>query len=88
MANNRYKWFVGFAITISLLIFITIKMDCNTLKNDIISLKMKKRIIEDNIKVLSSKENQLLSKNRIENIAIEKFGMYSPSPESLIVVIK
>jgi len=88
MANNRYKWFVGFAITIFLLIFITIKMDCNTLKNDIISLKMKKRIIEDNIKVLSSKENQLLSKNRIENIAIEKFGMYSPSPESLIVVIK
>ena len=88
MANNRYKWLAGFTITIFLLIFITVKMDCNTLKNDIISLKMKKRIIEDNIKVLSSKENQLLSKNRIENIAIEKFGMYSPSPESLIVVIK
>tara|TARA_Y100001960_G_C13902770_1_gene461580 strand:+ start:189 stop:455 length:267 start_codon:yes stop_codon:yes gene_type:complete len=88
MTNNRYKWLAGFSITIFLLIFITVKMDCNTLKNDIISLKMKKRIIEDNIKVLSSKENQLLSKNRIENIAIEKFGMYSPSPESLIVVIK
>ena len=49
---------------------------------------MKKRIIEDNIKVLKSKENQFLSKNRIEKIAIEEFGMYSPSPESLTIVIK
>ena len=48
---------------------------------------MKKRIIEDNIKVLKAKESQLISKNRIENIAIKEFGMYSPSPESLIVVI-
>ena len=75
-------------ITIFLLAFITIKMDYNSLKNNLISLKMKKRIIEDNIKVIKSKENQLLSKNRIEKIAIEEFGMYSPSPESLTIVIK
>tara|TARA_B110000116_G_scaffold252530_1_gene248492 strand:- start:821 stop:1015 length:195 start_codon:yes stop_codon:yes gene_type:complete len=62
-------------------------MDCKTFENDIISLKMKKRIIEDNIKVLKSKESHLLSKNRIENIAMESFGMYSPSPEPLIVEI-
>jgi cell division protein FtsL len=62
-------------------------MDCKTFENDIISLKMKKRIIEDHIKVLKSKESHLLSKNRIENIAMESFGMYSPSPEPLIVKI-
>jgi len=50
-------------------------------------LKMKKRIIEDHIKVLKSKESHLLSKNRIEDIAMESFGMYSPSPEPLIVEI-
>jgi len=62
-------------------------MDCKTFENDIISLKMKKRIIEDHIKVLKSKESHLLSKNRIEDIAMESFGMYSPSPEPLIVEI-
>ena len=86
--KNTHKWFLGSLVTTFLLIFITIKMDSNTLRNDITSLKMKKRIIEDNIKVLRSKENQLLSKNRIENIAMEKFGMYSPSPESLPIIIK
>ena len=86
--KNSHKWFLGSLITVFLLVFITIKMDCHTVKNDIISLKMKKRIIEDNIKVLRSKEKKLLSKSRIENIAIEKFGMYSPSPESLIIVVR
>ena len=86
--KNKSKWLFGFVITIFLLAFITIKMDYNSLKNNITSLKMKKRIIEDNIKVLKSKENHLLSKNRIEKIAIKEFGMYSPSPESLTIVIK
>tara|TARA_Y100000746_G_C15352293_1_gene386446 strand:- start:299 stop:562 length:264 start_codon:yes stop_codon:yes gene_type:complete len=86
--KNTYKLILGFSFTIFLLIFITIKMDCHAIKNDIISLKMKKRIIEDSIKVLKSKETHLLSKNRIESIVEEKFRMYSPSPESLVVVIR
>jgi len=86
--NFFYKWIIGSFITIFLLVFITIKMDCHALKDDIIGLKMKKRIIEDSIKVLKSRETHLLSQNRIESIAIEKFGMYSPSPESLIVVVQ
>ena len=85
--KNRSKLLLGVSITLFLLIFITIKMDSQTLKNDIISLKMKKRIIEDNIKVLRLNESHLMSQNRIENIASEKFGMYSPSPEPLIVEI-
>ena len=75
-------------VTTFFLGFITIKMDCNSLKNDITSLKMKKKIIEDNIKVLKLEENQLFAKNRIETIAIDQFGMYSPSPESLTIVIR
>ena len=85
--KNRNRLLFGSLITLFFLTIITIKMDCKTSENDIISLKMKKRIIEDHIKVLKSKESHLLSKNRIENIAMESFGMYSPSPEPLIVKI-
>ena len=88
MIKNSYRWFLGILITAFLLIFITIKMDCHELKNDITSLKMKKRIIEDNIKVLRSKEKKLLSRNRIEKIAMEKFGMHFPSPEPLEIVVR
>ena len=88
MKTNRSKWLIGFIVTIFFLGFITIKMDCKSVKNDIVSLKMKKRIIGDNIKILKLKENQLLAKNRIETIAIDKFGMHSPSPESLIIIIR
>ena len=60
----------------------------NSLENNIVILKNQKRQIENNLKVLRSKEIQLLSKNRIEKIAIEELGMYSPSPESLVVIIE
>ena len=82
------KWVIGCTITSILLIFITIKMDCKSIENETISLKMKKRILEDNLKVLRSKESLLSSKNRIEKIAIEKLGMHAPPPESLVIHIR
>ncbi len=88
MIHKKTKWIVGGVVTIFFISFITVKMDCNKTKNEIVSLKMKKRIIEDNLKVMKLKEEQLLTKNRIEKIATEKLGMYSPEPESLIVVIR
>ena len=87
--KNNSKWIPsGLLITVFLLAFITIKMDYNSLENNIVILKNQKRQIENNLKVLRSKEIQLLSKNRIEKIAIEELGMYSPSPESLVVIIE
>lgn len=80
---------VGIGITIIFfsLIFLTLKLDCNETKEDIVRLKLKKKIISNNIKSLRAKENKLMSKNRIEKIAKETLGMHSPLPESLMVFI-
>ena len=78
---------IGISIIVFSLIFLTLKFDCNETKEDIVRLKLKKKIISNNIKSLKVKENRLISKNRIEKIAKETLGMYSPLPESLIVFI-
>ena len=84
----KNKWIIGCIVTLFFLIFITVKLDCKSIENNIITLKMKKRIIEDNLKILRSKENLLSSKSRIEKIAVQELGMYSPAPESLVIEIK
>jgi len=78
---------IGFTIICSALVFLTLKLDCNEVSEDIVRLKLKKKIISNSIKSLKAKESKLISKNRIEKIAIEKLGMHSPLPESLIVYI-
>tara|TARA_B100001146_G_C15933540_1_gene328216 strand:- start:328 stop:594 length:267 start_codon:yes stop_codon:yes gene_type:complete len=78
---------IGMTIIFFSLIFLTLKLDCNETKEDIVRLKLKKKIISNNIKSLRAKENKLMSKNRIEKIAKETLGMHSPLPESLMVFI-
>ena len=78
---------IGMTIIFFSLIFLTLKLDCNETKEDIVRLKLKKKIISNNIKSLRTKENKLMSKNRIEKIAKETLGMHSPLPESLMVFI-
>tara|TARA_Y100001970_G_C14174101_1_gene825929 strand:+ start:1045 stop:1311 length:267 start_codon:yes stop_codon:yes gene_type:complete len=78
---------VSLIIICSALIFLTLKLDCNQISQDIVRLKLKKKIVLNSIKSLKSKESKLISKNRIEKIAIDKLGMHSPLPESLIVYI-
>ena len=46
--------------TILLLVFITIKMDCERLEKDIASLDNQNQIITDNIHSLKMKENHLV----------------------------
>ena len=84
----NYKLILGMLTTILLLVFITIKMDCERLEKDIIGLNKQNQIITDNIYSLKMKENKLMSQNRIEKIAIDQLGMHSPLPESLVVVLK
>ena len=78
---------VGVSIVFFSLLFLTLKFDCNEIKEDIVRLKLKKKIISNNIKSLRAKESSLMNKNRIEKIARETLGMHSPLPESLIVFV-
>jgi len=78
---------IGLSIIFFSLIFLTLKFDCNEVEKDIVRLKLKKEIVLNSIKSLKAKESGLMSKNRIERIALEELGMHSPLPESLIVFI-
>ena len=84
----NYKMIIGMLITILMLVFITVKMDCETLEKEIISLSKQKQIIKDHIHSLRMQEYELISRKRIERIANEHLGMHSPMPESLVVFLK
>tara|TARA_X000001036_G_scaffold132400_2_gene125225 strand:- start:2646 stop:2924 length:279 start_codon:yes stop_codon:yes gene_type:complete len=63
-------------ITISSLSFLTIRGETNKISNEIVALKIKKKMILDNKISLNSKKNRLISQNRIEKIARDSLGMY------------
>ena len=63
-------------ITIFSLSFLTIRGETNKISNEIIALKIKKKMILDSKISLISKKNRLMSQNRIEKIARDSFGMY------------
>ena len=62
-------------ITIFSLSFLTIRGETNKANNEIIALKIKKKMIEDSKISLISKKNRLISQNRIERIARDSLGM-------------
>ncbi len=68
-------WIAIGLITIFSLIFLTIKGETNKINDDIISLKIRKKMVEDNRKFLTSKRNKLMSQTRIEKIARDSLGM-------------
>ena len=63
-------------ITIFSLSFLTIRGETNKINNEIIALKIKKKMILDSKISLTSKKNRLMSQNRIEKIARDSLGMY------------
>ena len=85
--QRKNKIGIGVTIIFFSLLFLTLKFDCNEAEKDIVRLKLKKKIVSNNIKSLKAKESGLMNKNRIEKIARETLGMHSPLPESLIVFI-
>ena len=85
--QRKNKIGIGVTIIFFSLLFLTLKFDCNEVEKDIVRLKLKKKIVSNNIKSLKAKESGLMNKNRIEKIARETLGMHSPLPESLIVFI-
>ena len=85
--RKKQIWSIGILAIFFSLCFLTLKLDSQITKEEIVKLKMKKKIVSNNLKTLRKKENELMSKSRIEEIAKEQLGMYSPLPESLIVYI-
>ena len=62
-------------ITIFSLSFLTIRGEAGKISDEIIALKIKKKMIEDSKISLISKKNRLISQNRIERIARDSLGM-------------
>ena len=78
----------AFLIISFLIIFITMKNDCLFLRNEIHHMERIRSNYSHKVKILSSKVKKMTQQGRIEKIANEKFGLYIPSPESLIVVVE
>jgi len=69
------RWLIISLITFFSISFLTIRGETNKINNEIISLKIRKKIIEDNKINLLSKRNRLMSQSRIEGIARDSLGM-------------
>ena len=76
MIKNAKSLGVIVVITIFSLSFLTIRGETNKVSNEIVALKIKKKMILDNKISLTSKKNRLISQNRIERIARDSLGMY------------
>ena len=84
-----FLFFFGF-VTLSIAIFIsmvTLKNECIFLRNEIYHLENIRTTHLNRVKVLSGDVKNLSQQDRIEQIAYEKFQLYIPAPESLIVYL-
>ena len=84
-----FLFFFGF-VTLSIAIFIsmvTLKNECIFLRNEIYHLENIRTTHLNRVKVLSGDVKNLSRQDRIELIAFEKFQLYIPTPESLIVYL-
>ena len=64
------------------------KNDCIFLRNEIYHMDNIRTNHTNRVKVLSGKVKNLVRRDRIEQVAYDKFGFYVPSPESLIVYVE
>jgi len=75
-ADRKLKgWISIILITIFSISFLTIRGETNKINDEIISLKIRKKIIKDNKINLLSKRNKLMSQTRIERIARDSLRM-------------
>ena len=66
---------------------VTLKNECIFLRNEIYHLENIRTAHFNRVKVLSGDVKNLSRQDRIEKIAFEKFQLYIPTPESLIVYL-
>ena len=74
-------------ISIGFVSHITFRNECIDVQLEISDLVRIKKEYENKVKFLDGEVNSLMSPNRIERVARERFGMVSPEPESLIVIV-
>ena len=74
-------------ISLGFVFHITLRNECISTQREIIELEKIQQEYSNKIKFLDSKVRNLMTQSRIEKVAREKFGMVSPDPESLIVVV-
>jgi len=87
---SDFLFFFGLVtLTTSILIFIvTLKNECLFLRNEIYHLENIQSGHVNKVKVLAGNVKNLSRQDRIEEIALEKFGLHIPVPESLTVYIR
>ena len=73
--------------TLILIFIVTLKNECIFLRNEIYHLDSVHTNHLKQVKVLDGEVKNLSRQDRIEQIALEKFGLHIPAPESLIVYI-
>ena len=80
-------WVIIGLITIFAIIFLTIRGETNKINDEIITLKIRKKMVEDNRKILISKKNKLMNQTRIEKIARDSLGMKKQKIKNFILSI-
>ena len=87
---NDFLFFFGFVMIIIpfFISFVTLKNECIFLKNEISHIEQIKNIHLNKVEVLRGVVKNLSLQDRIEKVVKEKFEMYIPTPESLIVYIE
>ena len=67
--------------------FVTLKNDCIFLRNEIYHLNNIRTNQTNRVQIVSAKVKNLTRQDRIEQVAYDKFELYFPDPESLIVYL-
>ncbi len=83
------KFVGGVLLAMSFLItLLVVKNQCRTLGAEIDLKRSELSLLQEEVYLLQSDINYLTRPDRIRKIVSDEFGMYSPAPESLIVVLE
>ena len=77
--NKSKRWIIIGAITLFSILFLTIRGESKKISDEVIALKIKKKMIQDKKIHLLSMKNRLISQIRIERIAKDSLGMKKQS---------
>ena len=78
-SSKSKRWIVIGIITLFSILFLTIRGESKKISDEVIALKIKKKMIQDKKIHLLSMKNRLISQIRIERIAKDSLGMKKQS---------
>ncbi len=76
------------SITIYLLSYLSIRNESINVHSNIQELRNKRITYINKLNIMRSEQKLLSSQSRIQQVAKEKFNMFTPVPESLIVYLE